>query len=528
MKTQYDFKVLLVYPNLSLMKIPSLAIALFTSILKNQGYGVDLFDASSYISDEEGHVDKRIGSFQYRKLDKRLISWNTKTDLKGDFVRKVLEFKPDVIIMSVVEDTFKQGIELLDAIKHLNVPNIIGGIFPTMSPDEAIAPECVKMVGIGEGEITIVKVCENIRNNTSCENIPNVWFKRDDGIVIKNKLGKLIDINKIMPDYSLFEEDKFLRPWGGKIFKSIAIESMRGCPYQCTFCYSYMQNKLAKEAGAPSFVRIKDINILRNEIRFLIKDIQPEFFMFVDDTFLTRPEKVFYEWCEMYREFKIPFWMNTRIDAITKEKLKILKEMGCFRISFSLEQGNEKFRKKYLKKCFSNEIFIKNANIAAESGIPFSIDVLLGLPFETRALVFDTIEVIRKVPNYDALTVNIFVPYRGTELRELVIQKGWLDKSIFPNGMSGSSLLHMPSPYLQKDEINGLFRTFSFYTYFGKERWDEIKKAEANSEEGNKIFNKIGKEYYQKKFGNEETTFYYSEKYNNRGAGCRASENSSI
>src|SRR3989338_2583894 len=138
-KSQRDFKALLVYPHLSLMKIPSLAIALFTSILKNQGYSVDLFDASSYISDKECHDDRRMGSFQYRKLDKRLINLAVKTDLKGDFVRKVSEFKPDIIIMSVVEDTFKQGIELLNTIKYLNIPNIIGGVFPTMSPDEAIA-----------------------------------------------------------------------------------------------------------------------------------------------------------------------------------------------------------------------------------------------------------------------------------------------------------------------------------------------------------------------------------------------------
>lgn len=526
MKSQRGFKVLLVYPNLSLMKIPSLAIALFTSILKNQRYNVDLFDASSYISDKEGHDDRRMGSFQYRKLDKRLINWAVKTDLIGDFVKKVSEFKPDIIIVSVVEDTFKQGIELLNAIKHLNIPNIIGGVFPTMSPDEAVAPECVRMVGIGEGEITIVKICENIRNNISCENIPNVWFKRDDGTIIKNKLEKLADINKTVPDYSLFEEDKFLRPWGGKIFKSIAVESVRGCPYECTFCNSPIHNKLAKQAGEKSFIRIKDIMALRREIQSLIKTIQPEFLMFVDDTFLTRPEKEFYKWCQMYSEFKIPFWMNTRVDSITREKLKILKEIGCFRISFSLEHGNEGFRKKYLKKFFSNEIFIKNANIAQESGIPFSIDVLIGLPFETRELVFDTIEIIRKVQNYDALTINIFTPYRGTELRELVIQKGWLDKSIFPNGISGLSLLCMPPSYLQRDEIDGLFKTFSFYAYFGKERWDEIKKAESSDEEGIRIFNELGKEYYQKKFGDEETTFY-SQRYVNRGTGCRAPENSS-
>ncbi|OGX23499.1 MAG: hypothetical protein A2Y03_04965 [Omnitrophica WOR_2 bacterium GWF2_38_59] len=509
MKKENNFKVLLVYPNLSLMKIPSLAIALFTAILRKEKYQVDLFDASNYISlKDEDHDDRRMGSFQYRKLDKKLINWNVKTNLTEDFVEKVKEFYPDIIIMSVVEDTFQQGIELLCLIEEFKIPNIIGGVFPTMAPEEAIKPECVNMVSIGEGEITIKKVCEHIRKGESCEGIPNVWFKREDGTVAKSKLEKLVDINDTLPDYSLFEEDKFLRPWGGKIYKTIAIESVRGCPYECTFCNSPMHNKLAVDAGEKTFVRNKKISVLENEIKILSKNVQPEFFMFVDDTFLTRPEKEFYKWCEMYNKYKIPFWMNTRVESVTKKKLEALKNAGCQRISFSLEQGNEEYRKKHLKKQFSNKMFLEKAIIASQCKIPFSIDVLIGLPHETRDLVFDTIEVVRQVPSYDALTVNIFTPYRGTELRDVVVNNGWLDKNIFPSGISGSSLLKMPKPYLQPTEIDGLFRTFSFYAFFPKACWENIRLAEQFTEEGNAQFNKIGKEYYTKKFGDEVTTFH--------------------
>ena len=342
-----EFRVLLVYPNLNLMKIPSLAIALFTSILKSKGYSVNLFDASGYRTGEnEDHDDRRTGSFQYRKLDKSLINWEVKTDLKGDFIRKVSEFRPDIIIMSVVEDTFKQGIYLLDLIGEFKISNIIGGVFPKMSPEEAILPESVNMVGIGEGEDTIVDVCESIRKGGSCENVPNIWFKRSDGSIIKNKASKLVDINKAIPDYSLFQKDKFLRPWGGKIFKTITLEGVRGCPYDCTFCNSPTHNKLVKKMGFGTFVRRKKIGHLKKELSFLTNEFRPEFIMFVDDTFLTRSKKDFYKWCEMYSAFKIPFWINTRIESISEEKLRFLKEVGCYRLSFSIESGNEEYRKK--------------------------------------------------------------------------------------------------------------------------------------------------------------------------------------
>ena len=44
-----DFRVLLGYPNLSMMLTPSYAIGLFTAILKEQKYDVDLFDCTPYM-----------------------------------------------------------------------------------------------------------------------------------------------------------------------------------------------------------------------------------------------------------------------------------------------------------------------------------------------------------------------------------------------------------------------------------------------------------------------------------------------
>lgn len=531
MKTPKEFKVLLLYPNLSLMKIPSLAIALFTATCKRAGYTVELFDASHYCAEEKNsHDDRRVATLQYRKFDKNLVNWELKNDIKTDFIEKVRKYVPDIVIVSVVEDTFNQGIQILNYIKDFDIPNIIGGVFPTMSPEEAIAPECVKMVGVGEGENLIIELCERLRKNESFEDISGLWIKKSGGAIIRNMPKKLVDINALIPDYSLFAEDMFLRPWGGKFFKTVAIEGCRGCPYDCTFCNSPKHNYDAREMGYSSFVRYKNLRCLKNEIDFLVNSIDPEFFMFVDDTFLTRSVKEISQWCEMYSAYKIPFWINTRVESISSDKLKLLKEVGCWRLSFSLEQGNEEFRKKYIKKNFSNETFVTRGKIVIESGIPFSVDVIIGFPFETRELVFDTIEVIRNLKGYDSLSVNIFTPYRGTYLREVVLQNGWLDSSLLPGGISGSSMLSMPLPYLQREEIDGLYRTFILYAYYPKSMWKDIERAEKFNNEGNNMFKSLSEEYYKQKFGNETTTFYSNRYVNrlNKGTGCRAPENSSV
>ena len=48
-----DFRVLLVYPNLSMMLTPSYAVALFTAVLKAQGYDLQLFDCTPYLATYE-------------------------------------------------------------------------------------------------------------------------------------------------------------------------------------------------------------------------------------------------------------------------------------------------------------------------------------------------------------------------------------------------------------------------------------------------------------------------------------------
>ena len=112
---------------------------------------------------------------------------------------------------------------------------------------------------------------------------------------------------------------------GGKIFKTIPIETYRGCPYKCTFCNSPMHNtQVSKEKIAHSFLRRKTIENVRKEILDLKNKYNPGFLYFVDDSFLARPRKEIFEFCDMYEEFKIPFWFNTRPENCKVDFLKRL------------------------------------------------------------------------------------------------------------------------------------------------------------------------------------------------------------
>lgn len=520
------FRVLLVYPNLTMMLVPSIAIAIFTSTLRKSGYVVDLFDTTHYVVPENSSPQNRVKFLQAREFDeKNDLGVRFKTDLAGDYKRKVEAFSPNLIVYSVVEDCFRQCLTLMEAIKDLDIPHIVGGVFPTAAPQVCIENDLINVIGIGEGESILPAFAEAVRLERDLDSIPGTWVK-SQGAIQKNPRPPLVDIETYIPDFSLFDSARFNRPMGGKIFRTIPVESFRGCPYQCTYCNSPMQVQRAKSADLGSFLRRKSMPVLRDEINSLVEKYEPEFLYFIDDSFTARPKKEIDAFCEMYEEFQIPFWFNTRPEATDLEMLKKLREVGAYRMSLGIESGNEEFRQKILRRRGSNEALTAAFDIAHKSEIPFSLNLIIGMPGETRGRIFDTVEFVRTLAGYDTITVSIFTPYHGTVLREVAVKNGWLPQDYITKHTTSSSALKMPPPYVSPRDIDGLMRVLPLYIYFPKEEWPEIRKAEAQTPEGDKVL-----AYYSRIY---RTEFLKEDQFQSKGltvngsTGCRTNEKDSF
>ncbi len=521
-----QFRVLLVYPNLPLMLVPPLVIGLFTHRLKQQGYIVDLFDTTHYMSDEISSPENRVKFLQARKFDHEDdLGVVILGDLLGDFRKKVLEFNPHIMIYSVVEDVFTRTLKMMESINDLCIPHIVGGVFPTAAPERCLEFNDINLIGLGEGENTVIDFAEAVRNNKSLHNISGTWYKDKEGHIHKNSHGSLINMDDSFPNFELIDETRFYRPMGGRIFKTIPIETYRGCPYSCTFCNSPMQVKFAKKSDQGFFLRRKSVDVLSKELSHMINTYSPEFFYFIDDSFMSRPQKELYGFCDMYEQFKLPFWFNTRPENCTLDNLKRLKDVGCYRISFGLECGNEEYRRKVLKRYVSNEKLIERFNVIDESGIPFSVNLIIGFPGETRDLIMDTIELVRMIRGYDTLTVSMFTPYHGTELRNIAVNNGWLDPKSITVHTTAQSMLDMPSPYVSKDDLDGLMRVMPLYCYFPKSEWDQIKIAEQDNKDGNRLL-KYYSDIYSREFLRENQDD--SKSIVQGGTGCKSNSKDSI
>ena len=131
-----------------------------------------------------------------------------KTSLIPDYVKKVKEYKPDLIIYSVVEDPFPKALSMMQAVEKIDHQfiSLVGGVLPTADPLYVLSHKEINFISKGEGEQTIIDVAEAIRKNKPLKNIRGTYFKDEAGEIHKGDPQELTDVNKYMPDYSLFDE----------------------------------------------------------------------------------------------------------------------------------------------------------------------------------------------------------------------------------------------------------------------------------------------------------------------------------
>ena len=341
----------------------------------------------------------------------------------------------------------------------------------------------------------MTELCRALSDGQDPHGINNLGFI-SDGKMVCNPMNAPLDFDKLPhPDYALFDEKALYRPMMGKIYRTVAIELHRGCPYTCAYCNSATNNTFYLENTKKIFFRKRSIDKFAEEFDHMVKKYDPEFIYFISDTFLLMTKDEFNHFCDVYSRHKIPFWANTRAETVTEERVRKLADINCYRLNVGIEHGNEEFRKNSLRRNVSNEKLINAVKIIGESEISTVVNNIIGFPGETRDLIFDTIELDRVVQKYcDSVSCTIFAPYHGTLLRDEAVKDGYLDKDIVVNNACNfDSLLRMP--HLSVDDINGLYRTFSMYVRMPKTEWPRIKIAEIFDEKGEKMYEELWKEY---------------------------------
>ena len=315
---------------------------------------------------------------------------------------KIIEYNPDFVGFTSTTPEFHHVAYVCKMIKESfsYIKIIVGGPHVSALPNETIKENpFIDYIVCGEGEKAIVEIVENLPANQviRCRDTEN--------------LDELPKPARHLVDY---ENYKYAMPCKGLV-KMDVIESSRGCPFLCTFCYN--SNRV---------VRYRDAALVVDEIEESYKKEKIKCIMFFDDT-LTVSKKHIIALCDeiIKRRLnkKIQFYGNTRANTTDEEILIKMKMAGFAEISLGVESGNPVILKE-IKKGATLEQYVKSYKLLYRFGFQTRASFIVGFPYETHESVSDTIKFAKKLDVMRA-TCNILTPYPGSEVyRQALEGKG--------------------------------------------------------------------------------------------------------
>jgi radical SAM superfamily enzyme YgiQ (UPF0313 family) len=124
----------------------------------------------------------------------------------------------------------------LDVIRQVrnrrpDVPIVCGGIHPTLFDRYILKAFPVQFVVRGEGEVAIARLCDALANGHDPGGVPNLSWIDSAGRLVRNAIDPKLPTGELA-DVPLPRWDRL--PPGS--YKCLAIESSRGCAYDCSFC----------------------------------------------------------------------------------------------------------------------------------------------------------------------------------------------------------------------------------------------------------------------------------------------------
>ena len=380
-------KILLIYSNINVSKDTwfSFGLASIIAVLRQHGFDTKLrilFNESDYAKILE----------DIKKDDPKVIGFSTVAS-QFRFVKKaVAEVRkqyPDKIM-------------------------VCGGVHPTLFPE--CLHEAPELTGVfrGESEFSFLDFVKKIRDDKPYHDTTNFAYVNSDGKLHLNPLRPLIQNLDVLPfpDIESFDYEQIVKASNGRV----RFLFNRGCPNLCSFCSNHA---LAKTYGLPTFrpryrspqLAIKEI--VRIKERFDLK------YVFIVDEIFGLDRKWLLEFCTLYKkQVGIPFECFQRANVFDLKTAEALKRAGCTNIDFGVESGNDYIRNEIMKRYMKRETMVKAFKICRDVGLKATAANIIGLPFETKEMIMDTVRLNRELLP-DSSIAGIFYPYPGTELEKV-------------------------------------------------------------------------------------------------------------
>jgi radical SAM superfamily enzyme YgiQ (UPF0313 family) len=194
----------------------------------------------------------------------------------------------------------------------------------------------------------------------------------------------------------------------------VSINTARGCPYSCTFCYN-----TAIYRGFNRY-RTKSIDGVLEEVNYLEKRYQPRALLFMDDDFLANRRRSSDLLARLHD--RLPT-LRYRIDARADEfadtsSVRVLATHGVESVFFGVEGVSGEFLSR-IKKGQDTDATFQAAAACAASHIAATYSFTCGYPDETIGDLYDRVDMalaLKSLHQTSRCQIEIVSPIIGTPL----------------------------------------------------------------------------------------------------------------
>jgi anaerobic magnesium-protoporphyrin IX monomethyl ester cyclase len=324
-----------------------------------------------------------------------------------NFEHYITQTNPKIVGISTMTETYQNGLLLAKLVKKVNpdVITVLGGPHVTFMSEEALSNDCVNIAVRREGEYTMLELAKYfIRNQGSLKDIKGIVYK-SNGTIVRTAVRPLLeDLDTLpYPLRNIPDLDGIINSDSYKMRSQII--TSRGCPGRCKFC--------AAAALSGGRYRMRSINNIAGELMSL-KTKGTNLIFFVDDTVSADISRLL-ELCSLTKELRIMWGAECRVDAMTEDLAKALKDSGCIALQFGVESGSQEMLDR-MRKGITLQQIEQAVKWVTDAKLTAVCSLMIGTPEDTITTIKQTTDFgIKLQQKYGAVVIMaIFIPFPGT------------------------------------------------------------------------------------------------------------------
>ncbi|MHB2026030.1 MAG: radical SAM protein [Elusimicrobiota bacterium] len=312
-------------------------------------------------------------------------------------VRRILDSGARVVGFATHTTSFLASLALAERIKREDSARlIVFGGYQCAREKSGLAFAAdprVDGVFLGEGERTFVEALSGLERTGRLSPIPGLLVRGEDGRVIDSgDREPILDMDSMpFPDYSDFSEDIRAGLYSDP-FRLDVLDG-RSCVRRCAFCNEWQfWGKFRSRSGHRILGEIKHQMSRHPTIRHF----------YFTGLLVNGNLRELSRFCDLVLESGLKFtWGGQAIvqPGMDARMLKKMAAAGCRWLGYGVESGSEAVRWRINKK-FTNGNAYTTLQATAEAGIKAQINVMFGMPTETRGEFQETLSFLARVRPY--------------------------------------------------------------------------------------------------------------------------------